>query len=134
MCISDVFSVADFGLSKLACLYRAENWVPPWQWVDMNFYETGDFNQWSDVWSFGIVLWELWSLGTQPYIGWGANFHQRLKRGERLSKPSLCIDNVYQLMRRCWSESPADRPDFQECYDCLRKYKEAYDNVNIFKC
>ena len=119
-----VIKIADFGLSKQTSNYETKSWEPPWQWLDLNYYETGKFTQWSDVWSFGVVLWELWSLGSSPYADWDCDKAEgltRLKCGDRLDVDNLraCPNDVKQLMLKCWKENPIERPDFQKCYNCF---------------
>ena len=94
-----LIKIADFGLSKHTSDYETKSWEPPWQWLDLNYYETGKFTQWSDVWSFGVVLWELWSLGAEPYADWDCDKEEgltRLKRGDRLD-----VDDLRVLSKRC---------------------------------
>lgn len=68
-----IVKIADFGLSKHLYKYEAKNTIPPWEWVDMKYFDSGEFTQKSDIWSFGIVLWEMWSSGTKPYEDWDAD-------------------------------------------------------------
>lgn len=69
----------------------------------------------SDVWSFGIVLWEIFSLGDSPYDKIrGRDLPGKLKSGYRLAKPELCDDKWYGVMKRAWTEDPAERPTFEQ--------------------
>ncbi len=69
----------------------------------------------SDVWSFGVVLWELFSQGQKPFQGLsGAETVQHLRTGNRMERPQACTENVYDIMLRCWDMDPASRPSFSK--------------------
>ncbi|WAQ93640.1 FER-like protein [Mya arenaria] len=76
-------------------------------------------NERSDVWSYAVVLWEIFSLGETPYTGKSRDLPQRLKRGERLGKPELCDDTWYKVMKHCWEFDPKKRPRFAEVREQL---------------
>ena len=69
----------------------------------------------TDVWSFGIVLWEIATLGDIPYPNLPKVEHllTLLKNKRRMPKPSHCSDTLYNLMKSCWEELPGERPDFE---------------------
>ncbi|EGD80195.1 TK protein kinase [Salpingoeca rosetta] len=76
----------------------------------------------SDVWSYGVVLHEIWSKGRDPYTtdGWNAhNFVERLNRRERMAPPSDCPKRIYDMMRDCWHPDDHLRPSFNELVDVL---------------
>ncbi|KAH7721722.1 kinase domain protein [Aphelenchoides avenae] len=83
--------------------------------------KTGAFTAKTDIWSYGILLYELYSAGSlpfphvQPYEQLGV-----LERGERPEQPESCPDHVYDLMRRCWQAEPDERPTALE----LKQYLE----------
>ncbi|XP_050418757.2 tyrosine-protein kinase receptor Tie-1 [Patella vulgata] len=69
----------------------------------------------SDVWSYGIVLWEIFSLGETPYSSMkGRDVETRVKSGYRMSKPEMCEEFHYDLMRNCWDENPKKRNNFKK--------------------
>ncbi|KAH8852318.1 Ephrin type-A receptor 3 [Schistosoma japonicum] len=73
----------------------------------------------SDIWSFGIVAWELFSLGERPYWNWtNQAVISMLDKGYRLPPPNICPSDVYQIMTNCWNTNPDQRPDFNTI--CLR--------------
>lgn len=78
-------------------------------------YEFGKFSHASDVWSFGITLWEMYSRGQVPYGEETPGFKatEMINNGERLSKPNDCPLDVYQIMLGCWNFHPQNRPTFE---------------------
>jgi serine/threonine protein kinase len=74
----------------------------------------GSYSYKSDVWSFGIVLWELFSYGRIPYPGMSNSMTvEKVLNGYRLPCPENCPIEIYNLMEQCWSEEPFDRPSFK---------------------
>lgn len=74
----------------------------------------GVFSEKSDVWSYGVTLWELWELGRDPFQSYqqATELRQELQAGCRLGKPDNCSDQLYSLMLTCWEVSPGARPRF----------------------
>ncbi|OQV12843.1 Tyrosine-protein kinase Mer [Hypsibius exemplaris] len=123
--------VTDFGLSR--DVYQAEDAIyvdthpaeMPVRWLAPECFERSHYSTKSDVWSFGVVIWEILTRGEVPYealLGGSANLVLRLKRflarGGRLPRPSSCPVELYSLMNRCWSASPDNRPSFDKlCTD-----------------
>lgn len=67
----------------------------------------------SDRWSFGVLLWEIYSIAIRPYAGMANHeIAGHIRAGRRLEQPQLCPNSVYALMLQCWSATPADRPVF----------------------
>ncbi|XP_043274492.1 tyrosine-protein kinase Shark [Venturia canescens] len=111
--------ISDFGLSRTfgsSDYYKATQggkW--PIKWYAPESYNFGTFSHASDVWSFGVTLWEMFSFGQQPYGDRrGVDVIQLVEKGERLEKPEECPDGVYVVMQSCWSYAPQDRPTFKE--------------------
>lgn len=78
------------------------------------------YNNKSDVWSFGVVLWEIGSLGAIPYEHLpDALILHDLLMGKRLEKPAICTDDLYRLMLKCWAHDPNQRPTFAELVEQL---------------
>jgi hypothetical protein len=81
----------------------------------------GKFTTESDIWSFGVVLWEIWSYGLQPYYGYSNQEVIELVRSRQLlSCPDGCPQWVYSLMVDCWHEMPARRPNFTDLHKTLK--------------
>ena len=67
----------------------------------------------SDIWSFGVVLWEMMSLGANPYSDLTVDQHfVFLRDGKRLQRPPNCSQEIYSIMLQCWNEEPLNRPAF----------------------
>lgn len=111
--------ISDFGLSRALCTdnnyYQASQggkW--PIKWYAPESYNYGTFSHASDVWSFGVTLWEMFSYGLAPYGDMkGVDVIKLVEIGQRLAKPTKCPDNVYQIMENCWNYNPKDRPSFR---------------------
>ncbi|CAL8092533.1 unnamed protein product [Calicophoron daubneyi] len=112
--------ISDFGMSKAlkfgSDYYRAATagkWPLKWYAPECIYYFR--FDSKSDVWSYGITLWEVYSYGERPYKDMkGAQILAMLDQGLRLSKPSRCPDSVYGLMQQCWNFEGVRRPTFAE--------------------
>ncbi|NXF87390.1 KSYK kinase, partial [Eubucco bourcierii] len=101
--------ISDFGLSKALSAdenyYKAQShgkWPVKWYAPEcINFYK---FSSKSDVWSFGVLMWEAFSYGQKPYKGMkGGEVAQMIERGERMECPEVCPTEVYDLMKLCWT-------------------------------
>ncbi|VDP05444.1 unnamed protein product [Heligmosomoides polygyrus] len=77
----------------------------------------------SDVWSFGILLYEIFTLGGLPYPTISnEDLLPKLLDGYRNSKPGYCHDEIYDLMTRCWDKDPNERPNFTQCIHQLKDH------------
>ncbi|CAH0727482.1 unnamed protein product, partial [Brenthis ino] len=126
--------ISDFGLSRAlstdSSYYKASHggkW--PIKWYAPEAYNYGTFSHKSDVWSYGVTLWEMFSYGKQPYGDMrGIEAIQIVESGQRLERPEDCPDEIYQLMLDCWDYSPNQRPSFSELVDFFSQHP---DYVNI---
>jgi serine/threonine protein kinase len=128
--------VGDFGLSRITQaeddgedaeqVYITEHQLLlPIKWVAPEAALTRHFSTRSDVWSFGIVMWEMFSYGATPYQGvTPKQVLQKLHTGYRLEKPHACPDAIYRLMLDCWHELPQKRPTFRSIYDQLLQIRD----------
>ncbi|XP_062504039.1 tyrosine-protein kinase receptor UFO-like [Corticium candelabrum] len=110
--------VADFGLSRAMSegkdYYRmgqggqlSVKWMAPESLIDFFFTEK------SDVWAFGVTMWEVMTLAQVPYPGVSnQDVIPYLKRGNRLHKPDECPFEIYEIMKRCWIMNAEERPTF----------------------
>ncbi|XP_007645690.1 muscle, skeletal receptor tyrosine-protein kinase isoform X7 [Cricetulus griseus] len=124
-----VVKIADFGLSRniySADYYKAnENDAIPIRWMPPESIFYNRYTTESDVWAYGVVLWEIFSYGLQPYYGMA---HEEViyyvRDGNILSCPENCPLELYNLMRLCWSKLPADRPSFCSIHRILQRMCE----------
>ncbi|XP_010841865.1 PREDICTED: muscle, skeletal receptor tyrosine-protein kinase isoform X3 [Bison bison bison] len=124
-----VVKIADFGLSRniySADYYKAnENDAIPIRWMPPESIFYNRYTTESDVWAYGVVLWEIFSYGLQPYYGMA---HEEViyyvRDGNILSCPENCPLELYNLMRLCWSKVPADRPSFSSIHRILERMCE----------
>ncbi|XP_063535886.1 fibroblast growth factor receptor homolog 1-like isoform X1 [Cydia strobilella] len=121
-----VLKIADFGLAKDVQsndYYRkkTEGRLPV-RWMAPESLYHKVFTTQTDVWSFGVLLWEIMTLGGTPYpTVAGQYMYQHLSAGHRMEKPPCCSLEIYMLMRDCWSFKPDDRPSFAELVEYLDK-------------
>ncbi|KAK2581248.1 hypothetical protein KPH14_008038 [Odynerus spinipes] len=114
-----VCKISDFGLTRDvyeddAYLKRSKGRVPV-KWMAPESLADHVYTSKSDVWSFGVLLWELVTLGASPYPGVDVhNLYNLLKAGYRMEKPANCSHQLYKLMVSCWHEEPGMRPSFKE--------------------
>uniref|UniRef100_A0A5F8GZT6 receptor protein-tyrosine kinase n=1 Tax=Monodelphis domestica TaxID=13616 RepID=A0A5F8GZT6_MONDO len=124
-----VVKIADFGLSRniySADYYKAnENDAIPIRWMPPESIFYNRYTTESDVWAYGVVLWEIFSYGLQPYYGMA---HEEVifyvRDGNILSCPENCPLELYNLMRLCWSKLPTDRPSFTSIHRILQRMCE----------
>ncbi|XP_039997295.1 tyrosine-protein kinase receptor TYRO3 isoform X2 [Xiphias gladius] len=118
-------SVADFGLSKQmysSNYYRQKVAIRvPIKWLAMESLSESVYTTKSDVWSFGVTMWEIVSRGRMPYPG--VHNHELLdllKSGHRLKPPEECDQKLYEVMQSCWDKEPNRRPGFRELGETLK--------------
>eukprot|EP01134_Creolimax_fragrantissima_P003639 CFRG3639T1 len=117
---SNMYSVklADFGLSRVISesnyyFMTSHSGSLPIRWMAPESLTLKIFNEKSDVWSFGICLWEIFTGGKIPYENVDTqNLFSAIDNGLRLKKPDCCPDSIYNIMVQCWETNPRDRPVF----------------------
>ncbi|EDV44512.2 uncharacterized protein Dana_GF20397 [Drosophila ananassae] len=116
--------IGDFGLARdiyKSDYYRKEGeGLLPVRWMSPESLVDGLFTTQSDVWAFGVLCWEILTLGQQPYAARN-NFEvlAHVKDGGRLQQPPICPDRLYSLLILCWRTDPWERPSFRRCYNTL---------------
>ncbi|XP_047197717.1 tyrosine-protein kinase receptor TYRO3 isoform X2 [Hippoglossus stenolepis] len=110
--------VADFGLSKK--IYSGDYYRQgsvsklPVKWIALESLADNLYTTQSDVWAFGVTMWEIMTRGQTPYPGVeNSEIYEFLIKGERLKKPPDCRNDIYDIMHSCWSPVPKCRPSFQ---------------------
>ncbi|RUS91341.1 hypothetical protein EGW08_000858, partial [Elysia chlorotica] len=105
----------------------------PVRWMPPEAILYGKFTTDSDVWAFGVVLWETFSYGLQPYYGFSnQEVIEMIRSRQILACPEDCPARIYGLMVECWHEMPARRPPFREIHARLRTWRnELSVNVNV---
>ncbi|XP_036207589.1 tyrosine-protein kinase receptor Tie-1 [Myotis myotis] len=130
--------IADFGLSRGEEVYVKKTMGRlPVRWMAIESLNYSVYTTKSDVWSFGVLLWEIVSLGGTPYCGMTcAELYEKLPQGYRMEQPRNCDDEVYELMRQCWRDRPNERPPFAQIALQLGRMLEArkaYVNMSLFE-
>ncbi|XP_071592305.1 epidermal growth factor receptor isoform X1 [Heliangelus exortis] len=111
--------ITDFGLAKLLGAdekeYHAEGGKVPIKWMALESILHRIYTHQSDVWSYGVTVWELMTFGSKPYEGIPASeISSVLEKGERLPQPPICTIDVYMIMVKCWMIDADSRPKFRE--------------------
>ncbi|XP_057303674.1 tyrosine kinase receptor Cad96Ca-like [Hydractinia symbiolongicarpus] len=132
--------VSDLGLARFVGENRTYQSVSerlPIKWMapESIFYRT--FSYKTDIWSFGITLWEIITKGEKPYPGHtGREVGALLDRGVRLPRPFHCSEELYRLMAQCWQDEPSSRPSFRQLEYLLmemRKESNKYLNMSYYQ-
>uniref|UniRef100_A0A8C3IQ72 non-specific protein-tyrosine kinase n=1 Tax=Chrysemys picta bellii TaxID=8478 RepID=A0A8C3IQ72_CHRPI len=113
----NVLKISDFGMSRQEAngVYASRGGMKhiPIKWTAPEALRYGRYSTESDVWSYGVLLWEIFSLGAAPYPGMSnQQVVSQVERGFRMRAPPCCPVEVYDVMLRCWEASPSLRPKF----------------------
>ncbi|XP_053296784.1 macrophage colony-stimulating factor 1 receptor 2 [Pleuronectes platessa] len=114
-----VAKICDFGLAR--DIHHDDSYIVqgnarlPVKWMAPESIFQCVYTLQSDVWSYGVLLWEIFSLGRSPYpsVAVDTNFYKMIKDGRHMSQPDFAPAEMYQLMMLCWSLEPAHRPTFK---------------------
>ncbi|KAM9312499.1 hepatocyte growth factor receptor [Gastrophryne carolinensis] len=113
--------VADFGLARdvydkeYYSVHNKNGAKLPVKWMALESLQTQKFTTKSDVWSFGVLLWELMTRGAPPYPDVNSfDIIVYLLQGRRLLQPEYCPDSLFEVMLKCWHPKPELRPTFSE--------------------
>ncbi|KAL0963733.1 hypothetical protein UPYG_G00310210, partial [Umbra pygmaea] len=111
--------ITDFGLARLLDVnekeYSADGGKMPIKWMALECIHYRKFTHQSDVWSYGVTIWELMTFGGKPYDGISTrDIPDLLEKGERLPQPPICTIDVYMVMVKCWMIDADSRPKFKE--------------------
>ncbi|XP_041444188.1 tyrosine-protein kinase Fes/Fps [Xenopus laevis] len=127
----NVLKISDFGMSREEedGVYSSTGGMKqiPIKWTAPEALNYGRYSSESDVWSFGILLWEAFSLGSVPYAAMtNQQTREAIEQGVRLLVPDNCPDEVYSLMLRCWEYDPKKRPNFSIVHQVLVTIRKRY--------
>uniref|UniRef100_A0A8C9KDH1 Macrophage colony-stimulating factor 1 receptor n=1 Tax=Panthera tigris altaica TaxID=74533 RepID=A0A8C9KDH1_PANTA len=122
-----VAKIGDFGLAR--DIMNDSNYIVkgnarlPVKWMAPESIFDCVYTVQSDVWSYGILLWEIFSLGLNPYPGILVNskFYKLVKDGYQMAQPAFAPKNIYSIMQACWALEPTRRPTFQQICSLLQK-------------
>ncbi|XP_029367799.1 platelet-derived growth factor receptor beta isoform X2 [Echeneis naucrates] len=141
ICEGKLVKICDFGLAR--DIMHDSNYISkgstflPLKWMAPESIFHNLYTTLSDVWSYGILLWEIFTLGGTPYPDLPMNelFYSALKRGYRMAKPAHASDEVYDIMKKCWDEKFEKRPEFSFLVHSVGNmltdsYKKRYNQVN----
>ncbi|XP_071435995.1 tyrosine-protein kinase Fer isoform X2 [Pithys albifrons albifrons] len=125
---SNILKISDFGMSRQEDdgVYSSSGLKQiPIKWTAPEALNYGRYTSESDVWSFGILLWETFSLGVCPYPGMtNQQAREQVEKGYRMSAPQKCPEEIYKVMQRCWDYKPENRPKFSEIQKELSSIKK----------
>ncbi|NXE10719.1 ROS1 kinase, partial [Lophotis ruficrista] len=127
---SRVVKIGDFGLAR--DVYKNDYYrkkgegLLPVRWMAPESLFDGVFTSCSDVWAFGVLVWETLTLGQQPYPGFSnTEVLHHVRSGGRLESPNNCPDDLCDLMTRCWAQEPHNRPTFSYIQDKLQEIRHS---------
>ncbi|XP_028402324.1 tyrosine-protein kinase Fer-like [Dendronephthya gigantea] len=121
----NVLKISDFGMSRETDFYECSNMREiPVKWTAPEALNFTQYTSASDVWSFGVLLWETYSLGNTPYPGMGnKETREQVDRGYRMPPPMGTPASIYELMKECWQYEPRNRPQFRTVLAKLQQIK-----------
>ncbi|KAM9437551.1 fibroblast growth factor receptor 1-A-like isoform 2-T2 [Salvelinus alpinus] len=120
----NVMKIADFGLARdihhIDYYKKTTNGRLPVKWMAPEALFDRIYTHQSDVWSFGVLLWEIFTLGGSPYPGVPVEeLFKLLKEGHRMDRPAACTEELYMMMRDCWHAVQSHRPTFKQLVEDL---------------
>ncbi|XP_046720190.1 fibroblast growth factor receptor 2 isoform X4 [Silurus meridionalis] len=121
---SNVMKIADFGLARdvhnIDYYKKTTNGRLPVKWMAPEALFDRVYTHQSDVWSFGVLMWEIFTLGGSPYPGIPVEeLFKLLKEGHRMDKPANCTNDLYMMMKDCWHAISSHRPTFKQLVEDL---------------
>ncbi|XP_022100486.1 tyrosine-protein kinase Fer-like isoform X2 [Acanthaster planci] len=121
----NIIKISDFGMSREDNVYTIKGGAMrqiPIKWTAPEAMNYGKYTTMSDVWSFGILLWEVFSHGSTPYPGMSnPDAREKVEQGYRMPAPQDTPEEIYTLMLRCWEYHDENRPKFKEIHALLKR-------------
>jgi len=111
--------ITDFGMARFleTDYYKSEDTEIPVKWTPPEALNFGKFSVHSDVWSYGVLLWEIFTWGERPYASMSnMEASKWVNAGNRLEQPAQCPPEIYEMMTKCWDIEPSQRPSFRDMY------------------
>ncbi|XP_059506553.1 mast/stem cell growth factor receptor Kit-like [Stegostoma tigrinum] len=127
-----IAKICDFGLAR--DIMNDSNYVVkgnarlPVKWMAPESIFDCVYTVQSDVWSYGILLWEIFSLGSSPYPGIpvDSRFYKLIRSGFQMDRPSSATPELYDIMTKCWNLTPTDRPTFDQIVKLIYKQRSEF--------
>ncbi|XP_031845294.1 tyrosine-protein kinase Fer isoform X5 [Nomia melanderi] len=124
-----IVKISDFGMSREEEEYIVSDGMKqiPIKWTAPEALNFGKYTSLCDVWSYGVLMWEIFSKGGNPYSGMSnAQAREKIDTGYRMPAPENTPDEIYRLMLRCWEYEPEKRPHFDQIYTVVETLSQAY--------
>ena len=123
-----IMAARGYGESRAASVSTAGSTARPLRWMAPESIKKRQYSEKSDVWAFGVTLWEIWTYGDVPFgtIVDDKLVGDQVLQGDRLPRPGACPDGSYQIMQQCWKTSKHERPTFA---DLQRLLQGQYDDA-----
>ncbi|XP_039750470.1 tyrosine-protein kinase Fer isoform X1 [Pararge aegeria] len=118
----NIVKISDFGMSREEEEYIVSGGMKqiPIKWTAPEALNFGKYTSLCDVWSYGVLMWEIFSKGDTPYAGMSnSRAREKIDNGFRMPAPEGCSEDVYALMLRCWEYEPDKRPHFHQIYTLI---------------
>ncbi|XP_066248419.1 tyrosine-protein kinase Fer isoform X2 [Euwallacea similis] len=126
---NNIVKISDFGMSREEEEYIVSDGMKqiPIKWTAPEALNFGKYTSLCDVWSYGILCWEIFSRGGTPYAGMNnSKAREKIDGGYRMPAPDNTPDEMYRLMLRCWEYKPENRPNFEQIYTVVETLCSAY--------
>lgn len=124
-----IVKISDFGMSREEEEYIVSDGMKqiPIKWTAPEALNFGKYTSLCDVWSYGILIWEIFSKGGNPYSGMSnSQAREKIDAGYRMPAPDGTPEEIYRLMLRCWEYEPEKRPHFDQIYTVVETLSQAY--------
>ncbi|CAL7934747.1 unnamed protein product [Xylocopa violacea] len=124
-----IVKISDFGMSREEEEYIVSDGMKqiPIKWTAPEALNFGKYTSLCDVWSYGVLMWEIFSKGGNPYSGMSnSQAREKIDAGYRMPAPENTPDEIYRLMLRCWEYEPEKRPHFDQIYTVVETLSQAY--------
>ncbi|XP_070168524.1 tyrosine-protein kinase Fer isoform X3 [Polyergus mexicanus] len=124
-----IVKISDFGMSREEEEYTVSEGMKqiPIKWTAPEALNFGKYTSLCDVWSYGILIWEIFSKGGNPYSGMSnKQARDKIDAGYRMPAPDGTPEEIYRLMLRCWEYEPEKRPHFDQIFNVVERLSQAY--------